>query len=268
MDKVIITVAPTGNVPTKDINLFTPITPEEIAKDVYLCYKKGASVAHIHARDDMGKPTSDKEVFREIATKIKEYCDIVIQFSTGARGGKLEGRKACLALKPEMASLSVGSSNFPNSVNYNPPSFIEDLAQEMIRFNIKPEIEIFDLSMVDNAIYLISKGLIKEPAHFNLVLNVPGSLKGHPENLLLLKQRLPGNSTWSVSAIGRSHHNLSAMGLLLGGNVRVGLEDVVEIEKGKPVSNVELVDRIVGLSRELGRDIASPAETRQILALS
>lgn len=267
MEKVIITVAPTGSVPTRETNSHVPLTPDEIARDVYQCYCAGASVAHIHARSVEGKPTTDPEVFMGIFAKIRSLCDIVIQVSTGVRGGGEEERLAPLGLKPEMASLATGSSNFARSVNYNPPQFVQRLAQIMLDHGIKPELEIFDFSMIDNALYLLDRGLLKPPLHFNLVLNVPGSLKGTPKNLFLLKEHLPSRCTWTVSAIGGSHRQLTALALVLGGHVRVGIEDVIELEKGTPVSNVELVTRVARLAETLGRSIATPAEARAILAL-
>ncbi len=138
------------------------------------CYQAGASIAHIHARDEAGEPTTAIHIFREIVEKIRDRCDIIIQLSTGARGGGLEERGQNLELKPEMASLTTGSSNFSNSVNYNPPQFIEQLARRMLDYQIKPEIEIFDLSMIVNADYLFKKGLLREPLHYNLVLENQG----------------------------------------------------------------------------------------------
>ncbi len=266
-EKTIITVAPTGNVPTQDLNPHTPVTTEEIVQDIYRCYLEGASVAHVHARDEKGCPTADPDVFEEIIEGVRQKCDIIIQLSTGARGGSYEERGHCVELKPEMASLTTGSSNFPGAVNYNPPDLIENLARKMFEAGVKPELEIFDLAMIDGALNLLKKGLLKEPLHFNLVLNVPGSLKGTPKNLFILKESLPPQCTWTVSAIGKSHKNLMALALVLDGNVRVGIEDVIELEKGKPASNLELVRNVKEIAKVLGKDIASPSEAREILNL-
>ncbi len=268
MDKLIITVAPTGNVPTKEHNPNVPITPDEIAECVHRCYQKGAAVAHIHARDVEGKPTADPKVFKEIIEKIKAKCNIIIQISTGARAGKTaEERGAALDLKPEMASLATGSSNFPTGMNANSPQLIEYLAKKMLDNNIKPEIEVFDCAMISNAEYFARKGLIKTPMHFNLVMNVPGSIKGTPKNLLHLVESLPRGSTWTVCGIGNKNLQMTSMGLVLGGHVRVGLEDVLEYEKGVPASNEMLVERIVRLAKEFNRKIATPDEAREILGL-
>ena len=269
MDKVVITVAPTGNVPAKEMNPYVPVTPDEIAEDVYRCYQEGAAIAHLHARDKSGQPTADPEVFSEIMAKVKAKCDIIIQISTGARGGKtMEERGAPLDLKPDMASLATGSSNFPGGINANPPELIEYLCQKMFANGIKPEIEAFDVAMITNAEFYAKKGLIKTPMHFNLVMNVPGSVKGTPKNLFHMAELLPRDATFSVTGVGNVHVKMITLALALGGHIRVGLEDVLEYSKGVPASNVALVRRAVRLAREYGREIATPGEARQILNLT
>jgi len=269
MEKLIITVAPTGNVPTRETNPFLPVTPDEIAEDVYRCYRAGAAVVHIHARDQNGKPTADPQVFKIIMEKVQQKCDVIIQLSTGARAGKTAAeRGACIDLKPEMVSLATGSSNFARSVNYNPPDLIKDLAKRMAYNGVKPEVEVFDLSALEYAIYLADKGVLKKPMHINLVFDVPGSIRGTARNLFFLVENLPVDCTWSVTSIGRSHRQLSALALVLGGHVRTGIEDGPVIEEGKPVSNVELVQRIATLASAYGREVATPAEARSMLGLS
>jgi 3-keto-5-aminohexanoate cleavage enzyme len=269
MEKLIITVAPTGNVPTRQVNPNLPITPDEIAEDIYCCYQAGAAVAHIHARNEADEPTADPLIFAEIAERVREKCDIIIQFSTGARAGKtVEERGACIELAPEMASLTTGSSNFSNMVNYNPPKLIKDLAQKMKQKGVKPEVEVFDLSALEYAKYLVRKAVLKVPLHINLVLGVPGSAGGSARNLFFLIESLPKDCTWSVTSIGWSHRQLSALGLVLGGHVRTGLEDLNELEKGVPVSNLQLVQRVAALASAYGREVATPAEAREILGLT
>lgn len=270
MRKVIITVAPTGNVPTKEDNPYVPVTPDEIAEDIYKCYLAGAAVAHIHARDENGKPTADPKVFEEIVRKVREKCDIIIQLSTGARAGKGKERGACIELKPEMASLATGSSNFPTAVNENPPELIEYLGKKMLENGVKPEIEAFDVAMITNVDYYIKKGVIKPPLHFNLVMNVPGSISGTPKNLLHMVELLPPGSTFTVTAVGKSHVDLIAMSIILGGHVRVGLEDVLlySYEPKVPATNEMLVKRAVQIIKDLGREVATPEEARKILSLS
>ena len=269
MEKLIITVAPTGNVPTRQDNPCLPITPDEIAEDIYRCYQAGAAVAHLHARNEAGEPTADADVFAEIAERVRQKCDMIIQFSTGARAGKTAAeRGACIALKPEMASLTTGSSNFVNSVNINSPELIIELAQKMDQSGVKPEIEVFDLSALEYAKYLVKKEILKPPLHINLVHGVPGSMSGSARNLFFLVESLPENCTWCVTAIGKAHRQLSALGLALGGHVRTGLEDLNELEAGKPVSNLQLVQRVAALAKAFGREMATPAEARKILGLS
>lgn len=269
MEKLIITVAPTGNVPTRQTNPHLPLTPDEIAADVFRCYQAGAAVVHLHARNEAGQPTADPEVFRQIVEKVRQKCDIIIQLSTGARAGKnAEERGACIELAPEMASLTTGSTNFSNSVNFNPPDMIMDLVRMLNQHGVKPEIEVFDLSALEYAGYLVKKKILKEPLHINLVLGVPGSMGGSARNLFFLVESLPENCTWCITAIGKAHRQLSALGLALGGHVRTGLEDLNELEAGKPVSNLQLVERVAALAKAYGRETANPSEARKIIGLS
>lgn len=270
MEKLIITIATLGNVPTKELNPNTPITAEEITDNIEKCREMGAAIAHIHVRDDEGKPTCDREKFKEVLDKMKERkLDIITQVSTGARGGKntAEWRSQMLDLNVEMASLATGSSNFPTSVNANSPELIEHLVNSMNANNVKPEIEAFDLAMIDNAAFLAKKGILKTPLHFNLVMNVPGSIKGTPKNLLHMVECLPAGSTWSVTAIGKVHIPLLTMAIAMGGNVRTGLEDILEIEKGVKESNFSLMERVVNIAKAVGRPLATPDEAREILSL-
>lgn len=267
MDKLIITLAPTGNVPTKDMNSMTPISLDEITKDVISCYEIGASVAHLHVRDSQGQPTCDRILFKKLLANLEEI-PMIKQLSTGARGGynNLKWRGQMLDLNCEMASLSTGSSNFPSSVNSNSPDLIEALASKMLKNHIKPEIEVFDSSMIENAVYLQKKGILKGPLHFNLVMNVPGSLKGTPRNLMFLVQSLPAHSTFTVSGIGKSQVQMLSMAILLGGHVRTGLEDVLKLD-GKDATNLQLVQQVLDIAKALKREIATPDEARAILSL-
>ena len=266
MEKLIITIAPTGNVPTKALTHHVPLTPLEIADDIELCRKKGAAVAHIHARDENGQPTCALATFAEIERLLSERgCDIVRQISTGARGGASgEARGEALALRPLSASLATGSSNFPASVNANSPQLIESLAEMMLEKNIKPEIEVFDAAMIHNALRLEKAGLLKGPLLFNLVLGVPGSLPATAKNLFFLVESLPPNAVWSVSVIGAQHVNLSAVAIALGGHVRVGLEDNIYYRKGELATNAALVERIAKIAASLGRDLATPQDVEKI----
>ena len=269
-EKLIITVALTGNVPTKEMNENTPVTVDEIVEDIIKCREAGASVAHIHVRDENEDPTCDRELFKEILDKLKErQCDIITQVSTGARGGgnTVEWRGQMLDLNAEMASLSTGSSNFASQVNANSFELIRELADRMYSNNIKPEIEAFDLGMIDNTHYLLKEGVLKEPLQFNLVMNVRGSVIGTPRNLLHMVESLPKGSTFTVSGIGPSQLPMTTMSILLGGHVRTGLEDTILYDKGIKASNVMLVERVVRIAKELGREIATPDEARRIMGM-
>ena len=269
-NKVILTLAPTGNVPTKQMNQSVPITPEEIAAQIYQCWQEGAAVAHIHTRDQAGLPTSDVEVNRQVLAELDKYpdCDIIRQLSTGGRAGKsYTERGQMLCLRPEMASLATGSSNFPAKANLNDPETIGFLAGEMKKYGVKPEVEVFDSAMLFNAIQLADKGVIDWPLQINLVLGVPGSLPATFKNLFFLYEQLPDKCTWSITAVGREHVELSTMALALGGNVRVGLEDNVFYSRGVLATNLSLLKRMKAIALAMGKEIASPAEARQILAL-
>ncbi|MCT4592763.1 MAG: 3-keto-5-aminohexanoate cleavage protein [Anaeromicrobium sp.] len=271
MEKLVITIAHTGNVPTKELNPHTPVTIDEIVEDIKKCRELGAAVAHIHVRDENEKPTSKRELFQEVLRRLDEdNVDIIRQVSTGARGGEntFEYRGQMLDIPgAEMASLATGSSNFPTSVNANSPDLIKDLAKKMYDNNLKPEVEAFDMGMIDNAKRFIKKGILKAPVHFNLVMNVPGSIAGTPKNLLHMVESLPAGSTFSVSGIGRCQVDMIAMAIMLGGHVRTGLEDVIKYDKDTLASNAILVERVVRIAKEFGREIATPEEARVILGI-
>lgn len=270
MEKLIITIAPTGNVPTKAITPHVPIKASEIVDDLIACYKKGASVAHIHARDEEEKPTCDSQYFAETVHLLDAAgCPILKQISTGARGGKSgEARAEALTLRPESASLATGSSNFSASVNANDPKLIEYMAKIMLDKNIKPEIEVFDAAMINNAMELKKAGLLKEPLLFNLVLGVKGSLPANAKNLFFLVESLPPAAVWSVSVVGPQHVNLSVIAMALGGHVRVGIEDNIYYSKGVLATNIALVERIAAIAKSVGRELATPEDARRIWGIA
>lgn len=270
MEKLIITLALTGNVPTKALNPNTPITAEEIVDQIEIGLEQGISIAHIHARDEEGKPTHSRQQFEKILNLIhRRNLNVITQCSTGARGGEntAECRGQMLNLPFEMASLATGSSNFTSSVNANSPKLISSLANKMYANGIKPEIEAFDCAMISYASFLLKKGIIRAPLHFNMVMNVPGSIQGTVKNLMFMTEIIPPGSTWTVCGIGNSQVPMLTTGMLLGGHVRTGLEDTLNYTKDVPASNKMLVDRIIRLAKELGREIASPDEARKILGL-
>lgn len=268
MEKLIITVAPVGAEVTKKDNPNVPYTPKEIALEVLRSYNQGASVVHLHAREYDGKPTQKKERYFEIINEIKVLVpDIIIQISTGgAVGMSFEERAEPLELNPEFASLTTGTVNFGDGVFYNPLDWIKRFALIMKERKIKPEIEVFEKGMIDNALKLKNEGLIEEPIHFDFVLGVPGGMSGDPNNLFFLINSIPKNSTWMVAGIGRWEFPLGILAIVLGGNVRVGFEDNIYLRKGVLAkSNAELVERIAKISKEFGREIATPEEARKIL---
>lgn len=270
MEKLIITIAPTGNVPTKELNPNAALTVDEIVEDIKKCQRIGASIAHIHVRDENMKPTSDRKIFKQVIDRLdEEKVDIIKQLSTGARGGDntADWRGQMLDLNVHMASLATGSSNFPNSVNANSPELISALAQKMYDNNIKPEIEAFDLAMIHNAVKFVKKGILKAPLHFNLVMNVPGSIPGTLKNLMFMVDSLPSGSTWSVCGIGRSQVQMITFGIMLGGHVRTGVEDVLKMDDGSFATNEILIKRVVRIAKELGREIARVDEAKKILGL-
>jgi len=270
MEKLIITVALTGNVPTREKNPSLPVTGEEIAADVRRCAGVGASLFHVHARDAAQEPTLDIDVYRDNARKIKHVApDVIIQLSTGARAGKdWELRANPVRLLPEMASFTTGSNNLPGIIYENSPQFIEFLAQVFKETGVKPEIEVFETGMINNALYLQQKGLIQAPLHFCFVLGAPGSMPGTVKNLQFLSDSIPAGSTWSVAGIAKAEIPLAAAAIVMGGHVRVGLEDNLYLPDGSPASNPELVEKVVTIAEQVGRQIASPDEARTILSLN
>ena len=271
MDKLIITAAICGAEVTKEHNPAVPYTVEEIAREAYLSYKAGASIIHLHVREDDGTPTQDKERFRACIEAIKEKCpDVIKQPSTGgAVGMSNDERLQPLALNPEMATLDCGTCNFGgDDIFVNTENTIKYFGEKMIDKNIKPEIEFFDKGMIDMALRLQKKGYIKLPMHFNFVMGVNGGISATPRDLVFMAESIPQGSTFTVSGIGRSQFNMAAMAIIMGGHVRVGFEDNVYMSKGVPAtSNGEMVEKVVRLAKELGREIATPEEAREILGL-
>ena len=268
-EKLIITVAPTGSLPTKKKTPHVPITPKEIIEEGIRCETAGASVFHIHVRNPIDEsPSTDYRLFEEIHEELKSRTRLILQISTGGRAGSsYHERCVRLKLKPEMASLTTGSVNFPNSVYANSPQLIEDLAKDMKIYGIKPEMEIFDLSMIANAVDLAEKGLAERPLHFDFVMGLKGAIPATIENLVFLKNSIPKNSTWTAAGIGKAQLPMNVCAILMGGHVRVGLEDNIYFDQSVLATNVALVERIANVAKLLGRDTASPDEARKILNL-
>ena len=271
MEKLIITAAICGAEVTKEHNAAVPYTVEEIGREAETAYKAGASIIHLHVRLDDGTPTQDRERFRLCMEEVKRRCpDAIIQPSTGgAVGMSNEERLQPVDLKPEMATLDCGTCNFGgDDVFVNTENGIKDFGTKMIVLGVKPEVEVFDKGMIDMAIRLQKKGFIKAPMHFNFVMGVNGGISATPRDLVFMHGSIPAGSTFTVSGGGRSEFEMAAMSIIMGGHVRVGFEDNVYLSKGVPAkSNGELVEKVVRIAKELGREIATPAEARQILGL-
>lgn len=269
MDKLIITAALTGNVPTKKMNPNLPVTPAEISADARACADAGACLFHVHARDQEQKPTLDLAIYKQIVAAIKQAVpDVILQLSTGARAGTdPEARVNPVRLLPEMASFTTGSNNLPGIVYANAPEFIEYLATVFRDTGVKPEIEVFEAGMINNARFLQKKGYIGSPLHFDFVLGAPGAMPAGMRNLVFLSQSIPPGSTWTVAGIGKAEIPMATAAIVMGGHVRVGLEDNLRMPDGSPATNPRLVEKVAAIAREVGRDIASPAEARSILSL-
>lgn len=269
----IITVAITGAVPTKKDNPAVPVAPEEQVVSAVEAFDAGATVCHVHVRDDQQRPSSDPARYAAVRDGIRAARPaMVVQLSTGGRGRSIEERFSCLDLEPEMASLSTGSVNFPDRIYDNPPQVVEDAAKRMLKLKIKPEIEIFDLAMLYNAAELLRRELLAPPPHVQLVMGIKNALPVR-ESLVdffvsELSELMP-EATWSCIGTGRFQLDANRWALTRGGHVRTGLEDNIYYEKGRLAqSNAELVARAVDICPEYDRHPASPEETRTLLHLA
>ena len=271
MEKLIITAAISGAEVTKEHNPVVPYTIEECVREASLAYKAGASIIHLHVRKDDGTPTQDKNRFKEVIGAIQEKCpDAIIQPSTGGAVGMTnDERLQPTELSPEMATLDCGTLNFGgDEIFENTENTIKYFGERMIEKGIKPELEVFDKSMIDMALRLHKKGFIKSPMHFDFVMGVNGGISGTLRDFVFLRNSIPADATYTVAGVGRFEFPLATAAIIDGGHVRVGLEDNLYISKGVLTkSNGELVEKIVRLAKELGREIATPAEAREILGL-
>ncbi len=274
MDKLIINVALTGMVPTKADSPHLPTTVEEIAADAKRCREAGASIVHLHARDEEGRPTYREEVYTQLLRGVRAACpDLILCVSTSGRVFKsLEERAEALACSdpaPEMASLTLGSMNFPKTESINSPRMIASLAERMQARGIVPEWECFELGMVEYAEYLVSHDVLRPPFYCNLLLGSLGTLRATPLNLAAMVRALPPGVTWAAAGIGRFQFSMNSLALAMGGHVRVGLEDNLWYDEARTelATNARLVARLAGLAQAAGRGVASPDEARQIIGL-
>ena len=272
MEKLIITAAITGSRITRDITPHIPLTPEEIVQSAYECWNAGASIVHIHVRDPKtGQGTQDVEVFRQVVDPLREKTDLILCLTTSGIPGRnlpTEERIAPIVLKPELASFDAGSINLGGTVFINSPEFLDRAAEKMREHGVKPEIEIFDLGMVVTSLRMRDQGKLIDPLHFQFVLGTPWGAPATPKSFLNLYEHIPDNSTWSIIGIGKGHLPMSMMALVMGGHIRVGLEDNVYYSRGVLAeTNAQFVERIVRIAREYGRNIANPEAAREILSL-
>lgn len=269
----IITVAITGSVPRKANNPAVPITVAEQVESTHEAYEAGAALVHVHVRNDDESTTSDPARFADFLQRIRRHCpEIIVQFSTGGRSGRGSERGGMLHHRPDMASLSTGSCNFPNSIYENSPALIRELAELMSEHGVKPEVEVFDLAMLYNAANYVAEGLLTGPLHVQFVLGVKNALPARRDILEFEVQKLHElmpDATWVAAGIGRHQLEVNRWSLELGGHCRTGLEDNVRWDKGRlAASNAELVGRVAELCAQYDRPPATPLQARALLGLS
>ena len=268
----IICVAITGSVPTKADNPAVPITISEQVESTQEAFEAGASIAHCHVRDDEGKPTSDPERFARLKEGIEKHCPgMIVQLSTGGRSGAGKARGGMLPLKPDMASLSVGSNNFPTRVYENPPDLVDWLAAEMITYDVKPEIEAFDLSHIVQATRMAADGRLKGPLYVQFVMGVKNAMPADErifDFYIETLKRLAPDAQWCAAGIGASQLPINEWSIAKGGHTRAGLEDNVRLDRNTLApSNAALVKRAVDLCYTNGRPVATWKQARGILGL-
>jgi len=272
MGKLIITAAITGSRITREATPYIPITPEEIVTSAIECEDAGASIVHIHVRDpNTGLGTQDIGLFRQVVEPLREKTDLVLCLTTSGIPGRnlnIEERLTPLELEPELASFDAGSINLGGSAFINTPEFLQAAAIRMREKGVKPELEIFDVGMIITCLRMMEEGYLTDPLHFQFVLGTPWGIPATPKSLIHLLDYLPERSTWSVIGIGRAHLPICMMGLILDGHIRVGMEDNIYYRKGELAkTNAQLVERIVRIAKEYGREVATTKETREILGL-
>ncbi len=274
-DELIINLAPTGMVPTRADSPHVPLTPDDVAADVRRCADLGAAIVHLHPRDAAGQPSQDPAVAASFIRAVRDAVpEIVICITTSGRlDPALDARAAVLDLdgdvRPEMASLTLGSNNFATGPSMNAPATIIGLATRMRDRGIVPEWEVFDLGMLDYATYLRTRGLLQDPVYVNVLLGSLGTLQATPLNLALAVERLPPGATWAATGIGRYQASMHRLAIAMGGHVRVGLEDNLwwDDDRTELATNPRLVERVVAIGRSMGREPATPAQVRARLAI-
>ncbi len=273
-DKLIINAAITGMVPMKSDTPHVPITVDEIVADIKRARDAGASIVHLHARQEDGSADYRAEVYSQILAGARAVApDVILCVSTSGRVFKTFEQRSevldCRNPQPEMASLTLGSMNFPKVASVNDPDMIRSLAQRMAERGIVPEMECFDLGMVEYANYLVERRVLVAPFYCNLLLGSLGTLSATPANLARMVGALPNGTTWAAAGIGRFQFPMNALAIAMGGHVRVGLEDNIwyDDERTRLATNAELITRLVRIAQACGREIATPDEARTMIGL-
>jgi 3-keto-5-aminohexanoate cleavage enzyme len=272
MDPLIINAAITGMVPMPADNASLPVTIEQIVAEARRCADAGATILHIHARDEDGRPTWSPKTYSQIIDGIRENCpDLLVSASTSGRlWSDFEKRAAVLDCRPDFASLTPGSLNFATTASVNPPEIVRALATAMKERDIVPELEFFEIGMIDFARdYLVPKGFLHPPFYANLLLGSLGTLAASTRNLVHMVDALPKGTVWSAAGIGRYQFQVNNLAMVMGGHVRVGLEDNLwmDSEKTDPATNPRLIERVVQVAEAIGRPIASAECARKIIGL-
>jgi len=268
MDPLIITCAPVGAEIRPDQTPYLPYTPRLLGETARAVREAGASIVHVHCRNDDGTNTHSVERFREAFEAIREHSDLIVQFSTGGAIGMTPAERAgVLELRPEMATLTCGSVNFGDDIFENSFPIMRAILRKMNEFGVRPELEIFDKGHIANARRLARERLLSFPQHADLVLGVPGGLEATVQNLADLVDGLPEGCTWSVAGIGRAQLPMAMAAIAMGGHVRVGLEDNLFYSRGRLARNEELVARVARIAAEAGRPVATPNQARKLLGL-
>jgi 3-keto-5-aminohexanoate cleavage enzyme len=256
----------------RDVAPHIPISPEEIIQSSIEAWRAGAAVVHIHVRDpETGLGCQDLNRFRQVVEALRAKTDLILSLTTSGIPGRnlpVEERLCPVTLKPELASFDAGSINLGGGVFINDQAFLDQAALAMKKAGVKPEIEIFDLGMLMTALRMREEGKLDDPLHFQFVLGTPWGAPATPKSLLHLYEHLPPHATWSTIGIGKGYLPMAMMALILGGHIRVGMEDNIYLDKGVMArTNAELVERVVQIIQAYGRPIASPSEARAILGL-
>jgi 3-keto-5-aminohexanoate cleavage enzyme len=272
VEKLIISAATTGSRTMKSMTPYVPVTEEEIAQQAVECWRAGASIVHIHVRDEQERVTCDPDRYQKVTDLVRAAgCDVIMNWSTGGGAGLTtdEERAASIKRSPEVASFDCGSTNFGDGVFINSPSFLERLANDMNEHLVTPEIEIFDTGMIETAKELIGRELLQPPFWFQFVLGVRGGAPATARELTHMVDSLPPGSRWSVCAIGRHQLPMNMIGMAMGGHVRTGLEDNIYYSYRKlAAGNAQLVERLARLAREMGRELATPDEAREMIGVT